>query len=51
VLNVYVPILYSGVYRDYYKSVFPDKRFAKTISFSIDIQRLKPATLIKEWPL
>lgn len=40
--KIYVPILYSKVYRDYYKSTIPDgKRFWKTISFSIDIQNFR----------
>ena len=40
-VNVYVPLLYSKVYRDYYQSIFPGKSFAKSISFSIDIQRIR----------
>jgi hypothetical protein len=40
-VNVYVPLLYSKVYRDYFKSTLGDKRFLKTISFSIDIQQLQ----------
>ncbi len=46
-LNLYVPIFYSKVYRDYYKSIFPDKSFAKSISFSIDIQRFNLKKLAK----
>ncbi|MDB5276635.1 MAG: family metallopeptidase [Ferruginibacter sp.] len=38
VVQVYVPLLYSKVYRDYFKSTIPEKRFLKNISFSIDIQ-------------
>lgn len=37
-VNIYIPVLYSKVYRDYYKSTLTEKRFLKTISFSIDIQ-------------
>jgi hypothetical protein len=37
-VNIYVPVAYSKVYRDYFKSTIPDKRFWKNISFSIDIQ-------------
>ncbi len=40
VLNIYVPLLYSKVYRDYFKSTIPEKRFWKTVSFSIDIQHI-----------
>jgi hypothetical protein len=35
-VNIYVPLLYSKVYRDYFKSTLTDKRFLKTISFSIN---------------
>ena len=40
VLNIYFPVLYSKVYKDYFKSTIPDKRFVKNISFSIDIQNI-----------
>src|SRR5690606_11021604 len=36
-VNVYFPILYSKVYRDYFKSTISEKRFLKTISFSINL--------------
>jgi hypothetical protein len=37
-VNFYVPILYSKVYRDYFQTVLEKKgRFWKTISFNIDI--------------
>ena len=49
--NLYVPFLYSKVYRDYYQSIFPGQSFAKSISFSIDIQRLKLYQLTKGIPL
>ena len=40
--NIYIPVIYSRVYRDYIKSSFPDKqRFWKNISFSIDIQNFR----------
>jgi hypothetical protein len=39
-LNVYIPILYSKVYSNYFKSTITEKRFLKNISFSIDIQRI-----------
>lgn len=39
-INVYVPLLYSKVYRDYFESTIPEKRFLKNIAFSIDIQNL-----------
>jgi hypothetical protein len=40
VLNVYVPLLYSGVYRDYFKQLSAENTFFKRISFSIDIHHL-----------
>ena len=40
-VNVYIPVLYSKVYRDYYKSTIQEKRFWKTLSFSIDIQNFR----------
>lgn len=36
-VNVYFPILYSKVYRDYFKSTISEKRYLKTISFSINL--------------
>ncbi len=45
VVNVYVPVLYSKVYRDYFKSTVTEKRFLKNISFSIDLQNIRAATL------
>ncbi len=37
-INIYLPLLYSSVYRDYLQSTIPKKeRFFKKISFSIDI--------------
>jgi hypothetical protein len=40
-LTVYVPLLYSKVYKDYFKSTIQDKTFQKNIAFSINIQALK----------
>ncbi|MFT3844879.1 MAG: M1 family metallopeptidase [Lacibacter sp.] len=39
-VNIYFPLLYSKVYRDYFNSTIPDKKFLKNIAFSIDIQNL-----------
>ena len=36
-INIYMPIVYSKVYSDYYKSYLSEKRFLKTISFSINL--------------
>jgi hypothetical protein len=40
-VNIYVPLLYSKIYADYFKSTIPEKRFWKNISFSIDIQNFR----------
>ena len=38
IVNIYIPVIYSSVFRDYLKSDFiGKKRFLKSISFSIDI--------------
>jgi hypothetical protein len=47
-LNIYVPILYSKVYGDYFKSTITEKRFLKNISFSIDIQNISLKKLIPQ---
>lgn len=40
-VNIYIPFIYSDVYKNYIQSVYPKKnRFFKTISFSIDISNL-----------
>ncbi|MEP6712099.1 MAG: M1 family metallopeptidase [Ferruginibacter sp.] len=40
VINIYVPLFYSKVYNDYFKSTIIEKRFIKNISFSIDVQNI-----------
>jgi hypothetical protein len=40
-LKVYVPLLYSKVYSEYYKSTSAENTFWNKISFSIDIQDFK----------
>ena len=37
VISIYIPIVYSKVYSDYYKSYLSEKRFLKTISFGINL--------------
>lgn len=39
-LNIYFPLLYSKVYKDYFKSTISEKSFMKNIAFSIDIQNI-----------
>ncbi len=48
VLNVYVPLAYSKVYSDYFKSTITEKRFIKNISFNIDIQQLSASKLFSQ---
>lgn len=50
-INIYIPILSSKVYRDYNKSVLGEGSFWKTVSFSIDIQKLKLNKVSKYIPL
>ena len=40
-VNIYIPVLYSKIYSDYYKSTLPKNRLLKTISFSIDVQNFR----------
>lgn len=39
-INVYLPLVYSKVYRDYFRS-YPNNSFFQRISFSIDIQDIR----------
>ncbi len=39
-IDIYWPILYSKVYRNYYASTITEKKFLKTLSFSINIRNL-----------
>ncbi len=47
-LNIYLPIVYSKVYADYFKSTITEKRFIKNISFSIDVKQLRLSNLIPQ---
>ncbi len=50
-INIYVPLFYSKVYRDYFKSTITEKRFVKNISFSIDLQGNTLRKLFPQIPL
>ncbi len=50
-VDVYVPLIYSKVYSNYYKSTITEKRFLKTISFTINIEKLRLKELFKDLPL
>lgn len=40
IINIYVPVVYSKVYRDYFRS-YPGNKFWQRISFSIEIQNIR----------
>ncbi len=49
ILNIYMPVIYSKVYKDYIQSTIDKKgRFFKTISFSIDFSQVK-TPLLSQW--
>nr|WP_242692289.1 M1 family aminopeptidase [Aridibaculum aurantiacum] len=50
-VNIYIPILYSSAFRDYVQSITAEKKFARTISFNIDIDKLQVKNLVKNFPL
>ena len=50
VVNIYVPLLYSKVYKDYFKSTIPEKRFLKNIAFSFDLQNISLKKLVPQIP-
>jgi hypothetical protein len=49
-IQVYVPLLYSNVYRNYFDSTIPDKQFVRNISFSIDLQNISLKKLDRQFP-
>jgi hypothetical protein len=51
IVNIYVPILYSKVYSDYYKSTITENRFLRTISFNIDLSQLQVRKILPDLPL
>ena len=51
VINIYVPLLYSKVYSNYYKSTIPEKRFIKNIAFSIALQSINYRKFVSPTPL
>ncbi len=40
VVNIYMPLIYSKVYKNYFLSTIPEKRFLKNIAFSVDLQNI-----------
>jgi hypothetical protein len=51
VINIYVPLLFSRVYSNYYKSTLSENRFARTLSFNIDLSQLQLKKLFGDIPL
>jgi hypothetical protein len=49
-VHFYFPLLYSKVYRDYFKSTITEKRFIRNISFSIDLQQVSLKKLFPQIP-
>jgi hypothetical protein len=50
-INIYIPVLYSKVFSNYYKSTITEKRFMRTIAFTIDVQKLSVNRFSKYLPL
>ncbi len=50
IVNIYVPLLYSKVYKDYFKSTITEKRFLKNISFSINLQDINLKKIMPQIP-
>lgn len=46
-INVYFPVLYSAVFRDYFRSTLGKNRFLKTISFTINFPHLPLRTFVR----
>jgi len=49
-INVYMPLFYSKVYKDYFQTTISDKIFKKNISFSIDIQNFSLKKIDRRFP-
>ncbi len=49
-INIYIPLLYSSVYANYFKSTIPQYKLLKNIAFSIDIQNATVKKFIPQIP-
>lgn len=47
-VNIYFPLLYSSIFKDYNRSYLGDHRFWKTVSFSIDFNALRYSKRFKQ---
>jgi hypothetical protein len=50
-VNIYIPVLYSKVYSNYYKSTITEHRFLRTIAFNIDLSQLQVRKMLPDLPL
>ena len=50
IISIYIPVIYSKAYSDYFKSYIPEKRFRKNISFSINTQNISLKKLFPQIP-
>ncbi|MEO5889668.1 MAG: M1 family metallopeptidase [Ferruginibacter sp.] len=50
-VNIYLPLVYSSAFRDYFKSTLGSNYIFKTISFSIDIQNFRLGKINKNLDL
>ena len=49
--SVYLPVVYSKVFRDYYRSFYPTNRIIRTFSFSFDLRQFQPNKINRNLPL
>ncbi len=50
-VNIYIPVVYSKVFKNYFNTTLGDKKFWKTISFSIDIRHFNLRKINRYIPL
>lgn len=50
-LNIYLPLIYSRVYKDYYQSIYGRQHFWKTVKFSFNLAQLIPKNFYQILPL
>ncbi|HRH47443.1 MAG TPA: M1 family metallopeptidase [Panacibacter sp.] len=51
IATIYLPLLYSKAYSDYFKSILGEKRFWKTVSFTINLSAFQLSKLNRDLPL
>ncbi len=50
IINIYFPVIYSKSFKEYFQSTISQKRFLKTISYSIDLQSITLKKLFPQSP-